>query len=355
MKKILLIIVSFILGISSMTVYAESGINGDLSDKIVICDVNIEFLPDDSLNEIGTMSIKKSLIINGEYNNLYPTFDNSAIAIENVKNKYEELLSLVAEKYSLSELSDDNWEDYLEVFTLYEADEEYQKEKSDILRFFDIYENNDCNNQILQIVNNFDNELYDELAMLLPYSSPYYKQYELLQSQISLLSSFDVDAAVDYAVTYATDPNISEYAYLGGSDCTNFASQILENGGYSQNRTGIKYLGWWHTKDGNNHTHSNSWTSANYFAKYMGITSQTETHFDLSEIVNRGDFIALDISGDGSWNHIGFVVLKDDYIGSYGYYDYLVAQHSSNYLAWTSSDKNGWDEQENCLYGVIRK
>ena len=48
---------------------------------------------------------------------------------------------------------------------------------------------------------------------------------------------------------------------------------------------------------------------------------------------------------DGDWNHVGFVVQVDDYLTN-GYYDYFVAQHSGNYLAWTSSDTNGWENDE---------
>lgn len=72
--------------------------------------------------------------------------------------------------------------------------------------------------------------------------------------------------------------------------------------------------------------------------------------------MQAGDFILEDMYDDGDWNHVGFVVQVDDYLTN-GYYDYFVAQHSGNYLAWTSSDTNGWenDEAEGDKYGIIRK
>lgn len=39
------------------------------------------------------------------------------------------------------------------------------------------------------------------------------------------------------------------------------------------------------------------------------------------------------------------------------YYDYKVAQHTSNYHAWTSSSTNGWEnlEDNGYTYGIIRR
>ena len=46
---------------------------------------------------------------------------------------------------------------------------------------------------------------------------------------------------------------------------------------------------------------------------------------------------------------------SDNYLTN-GYYDYFVAQHSDDYLAWTSTDVNGWENQESegNRYGRIR-
>ena len=67
------------------------------------------------------------------------------------------------------------------------------------------------------------------------------------------------------------------------------------------------------------------------------------------------DFICLDIYNDLDWDHVGFVVEVDNYLTD-GYYDYRVAQHSDNYLAWTSSDINNWEQYAGySTYGIIRK
>ena len=67
--------------------------------------------------------------------------------------------------------------------------------------------------------------------------------------------------------------------------------------------------------------HSISWIRANTFAKYMGfVTDRKTTQLN-------------------------------------GYYDYRVAQHTSNYHEWTSSSKNGWENvgKDGGTYGRVRR
>lgn len=52
-----------------------------------------------------------------------------------------------------------------------------------------------------------------------------------------------------------------------------------------------------------------------------------------------------------------FVVEADNYKANYFgkiYYDYKVAQHTSDYLEWTSSSKNGW-ENVGGRYAIVRQ
>ena len=61
---------------------------------------------------------------------------------------------------------------------------------------------------------------------------------------------------------------------------------------------------------------------------------------------------------DGDWDHVGFITQKDSsYSSTLGYYDYTVAQHTTNYVAKASTSTNNWDTLESSStsykYGVI--
>jgi hypothetical protein len=88
----------------------------------------------------------------------------------------------------------------------------------------------------------------------------------------------------------------------------------------------------------------------------MGVVLTRQNHRDFSAHVYKGNFIAADWTNDGDWEHMGFVTADDNYIGSYGYYDYKIAQHTSNYHAWTSSSTNNWEYVgvDGGKYGRIR-
>ena len=190
--------------------------------------------------------------------------------------------------------------------------------------------------------------------MLLPYNSPYVKRCNEISLCSVDFSNYNISSAVIYAKGYSTRRNTWDYQDYGGQDCTNFASQIMEHAGVPQEKSIFSSVGWWHEYEGY-HVNSKSWSSADYFARYMGIDYSTTSHYNFSVNLRAGDFIALDISNDGSWNHIGFVCESDNYLTN-GYYDYFVAQHSDDYLAWTSTDENGWENQESegNRYGRIR-
>ncbi|MCI5825752.1 MAG: amidase domain-containing protein, partial [Arcanobacterium sp.] len=140
------------------------------------------------------------------------------------------------------------------------------------------------------------------------------------------------------------------FYYFRNGDCANFISQILEAGGVKQIYFSDPAKGWWHTTGnphfpiiGSEHRHSESWSMADTFARYMGVSFTTTNHLAFSTRVNKGSIIGLDFEKDGDWDHLGFVVDSERYKGSYGFYDYKVAQHTSNYLAWASTSINNWD------------
>lgn len=66
--------------------YIVTPANAEMTtDNVIVKDENIRFESPDILADIGTVSIKYSIIIDQEQNNLYPTFDNSEAALQNFK------------------------------------------------------------------------------------------------------------------------------------------------------------------------------------------------------------------------------------------------------------------------------
>lgn len=76
----------------------------------------------------------------------------------------------------------------------------------------------------------------------------------------------------------------------------------------------------------------------------IGVRYSTTSNLSFSANLTNGCFIVADFENDGDWDHCGFVTQSDSYKGSYGYYDYKVAQHTSDYLGWASLDKNNWEK-----------
>ncbi|MDO5401990.1 MAG: amidase domain-containing protein [Eubacteriales bacterium] len=326
------------------------------------------------LEGIGTIVDGGSIEINGTENALFIEFDDQSLAIVDLKNKVPTLLNEISRIYDLEELSDSNWRKYQESMNLIldsnMNESEYNESSSDvkILRaFFDIYENKSQNEIILSYVNNIKNaraldalEQTENLALLLPYTDPFVE--ERMINKKNTRASINVSAAISYAERYATEINYSDYDYFS-SDCTNFVSQVLENAGVSQVVYNSENSGWWHKVTpgywgiGDLHQHSISWIRADTFARYMGYSHVTYSNWNFSSNVQTGDFAALDFTRDGSWDHMGFVTNVDNYVGSYGYYDYKIAQHTSNYHDWASHDACGWENVglEGGNYAIVRR
>lgn len=314
-----------------------------------------------ALSDVSRVISGGTITINGNDNSLYRVFESQQEAIADIKTKIPNLLNTLAEEYSLSELSDSNWGEYRDaMYMLFDSDNrpadynESNAEFSTLRAFFDIYENKEKNDKIIQlyessIASSAKNVLNQELGILLPYTEPL-AQETIEQIRISQSRApINVSDAIDYATEYATSPNTPTYYYFSNGDCTNFISQILENAGVDQVVYDSEYSGWWHKRTsgflgiGYTHTHSRSWTMADTFCRYMGVCYTTTSNGSFAANIQAGSIIAADFESDGDWDHMGFVTQRDNYIGSYGYYDYKVAQHTSNYHAWASLSTNGWD------------
>lgn len=313
----------------------------------------------------------ETVFINDMPNKLYITFESQSEAIESIKELIPELLLELASQYNLEELNNSNWIQYEDCMYQYREkcnDLSLLNQMDELVSFFDIYENYDKNIEIKALVDeyNVDNteEIAEKLALLLPYYTTFVKDY--FGDIQSARSSFNINAAINYAVKHATDYNYLEYGYLGTRDCTNFVSQILENGGVEQDVNDSVYSGWWHINHGYENQYSRSWTIADTFARYMGVGFTTHDNFDFSVNIQRGDFVALDIRNEGDWGHMGFVT-NVDFMYEDGYHyqenetgkylDYKIAQHSDNYNAWASEEVNHWDEYEakGARYGRVRR
>lgn len=344
-----------------------------------------------SLSDFGTVSVKQCLQLNGKEYPLYCTFDDVDSAITAFEQCAESLLAFLKSAYNLSDFSSQTVNEYyaatIQMLDSQQKPEWYTDSAPSLTKFFafyDIYENNEKNGEIADYVlacsSNYrsrssisttNNNVVDSMLMLLPYNSAAAivrdnsaADKAALDTYATRASSFNISAAVTYAENRATLPNTLEYEYLYiAGDCANFASQILEKGGVAQVVTNSITTGWWHKTSISEpngitvHTRSNSWVGADAFFKYHAVSLYTTSnHYNFSNNIEKGDFVALDFTKDGDWDHIGFVTDTKATTGTLGYFDYEIAQHTTNYLAWASSSTNNWDlgEDNGYRYGRIR-
>jgi len=358
------------------------------------------------LDELGEIVTNDYVIINGDVNLIYPYFKDLDIALANAKNRYSEIITTLKLKYHLGELSETNLTQYLDAISEYRTefglDFSYQLDICKFESFINISANSIKNANLKYLLQEKSGiksgfRTYSSLFIsesvldLLPYYSTANKKmaeiindkkekigYFLSTAQVpetsvriiqpmTMLTSTQLTNAINYASTYAVNYNTVTY-YSFSADCTNFASQILENAGIGQvNYYPDEYSGWWHYVyyflGIKIHKHSRSWAGADTFTRYMGRSNtrviSSNYAFELfTTDISAGDFIAADWENDGSWNHIGFVAYKSSFKNTYNgmyYYDFKVAQHTNDYYAWTSSTTNGWDATDGRVYAIVRK
>lgn len=358
-----------------MLAFADAGVNEGDCLNIENCEIQSVSKKFDSVEELdglGSISIKQKLTDGQNSWYLLPTFDDREEALLVVKKETPSVLSLLSERYGIGEFSSSTWENYRSaIYKMYAEKDcpnwyvEGNEEISKLEAFFDIYENDEDNEEIEEAVNSArvssfskdeeDSMLEEEIFQMLP------DQEVLLDAEDEHdelgdkarssrgRADFSVSKGVAYAKKYADGKNVPKYAYFSwpfGGDCTNFASQILEAGGVKQVKNSSALKGWWHKSKNGAHSHSDSWIKARTFAKYMGVSYSTTSHKAFSKKLRKGDFIAFDKTGDGNYDHLGFVTATSTKTYK-GANDYQVAQHGSDYLAWMSSDKNGWEKIEN--------
>lgn len=350
-----------------------------------------EAIPFDSaaVSEFGSASVKTSVMINGEENYLYPTFDDIDKSIAKLEEIAPNYCALVSDAATLKEAYGSDYEGILTAsFESFDNTDtmsvpadgndsvSYQnissEEEHAFNAFWDIYENEAKNNEILRILATESKENMEELAYLLPYNSPYVQEYFSSLNSVRPMAAqaFNKTLGIAYAKQYATVPNTSEYGTATDrlyrvADCTNFVSQILVAGGVSMHDSyPDETQGWWHrrlqTQHGSSyvwtHKYSATWVGADRFVRFMGTSGNEYNRFPtFAAKVVAGDFIALDSDNDKDWDHMGFVCETGKYVTTEGvtYRDFLVAQHTNNYCDWVSSSVNHWETYVH--YAIVRR
>lgn len=335
-------------------------------------------------SEVGKVVFSKSLQAGGKDIELYCTYSDKDAVLEEINEKYYDTVQFIKENYGMKEdLNNNNWKDYRNAMInvsvdFPNVDKLVLYSIANIDGIFDIYENDEVNDQIKSLVTQYNktarfdinkiNSVKEELDSIIPnYSDNFGIINNMVQPMVG--SSLNVAKASEYANRHATNRNSAYYSFSNG-DCTNFMSQILEYSGVRQVVYDSEHSGWWHKTSTNwlgwvTHTHSRSWTMADTFSRYMGVTVKTTDISAWANGLREGDFIALDKTNDGSWDHMGYVTAKsttsyamvEDPIRGlcFDIPDVKVAQHTSDYNAWLSSSTNGWETYyTKAAFGRIR-
>ena len=309
----------------------------------------------DLLTQFGNL-IQETLEYDGQILKLYPVFENKISAWESfiISCSYE--VCALKEQYNLQDISVENCGTYfscaLEQNELYEG-------MSQVVAFLDVFKTYAKNERIKAII--LENPLPDDevrmkLALLLPYGNPF---QALVQENTRSWSTTD---AVSYAEQYAVVPNILSYTYMPTGDCANFASQIRHAGGIN-----MSYV--WHYYSSSDYT--DTWTYADDFIKRLTPRHAASHDFrTLTIYAHVGDFIAYDATGNGDYDHVGFVTQRDTYSYSYevikngvslgfiNYFNMKIAQHTTNYHRWVAANNNNWDAMyftnSSCMFIAVQ-
>ena len=403
-----LMLILYVFGVSTF-VYADSSI-----DNARHLDITIEQISknahnlDDELFLIGAVKECKIVTLNNQKYSTFPQFEDAIVANDNIHKMCNTIISDMAKEYDLLPFSVGTWSDYYSAIAKYEdyVDRQYYKGEIDnnefiekeseidtIYNYFDIAENELENKRIVAICKTLNNRVIDsdmtiwgleQLELALPYSESI-NNIKLTadgNEEITAVGNnkFDVDLGVTYAKKYGAAPNQYDYGFCDSGDCTNFTSQIKNNGGVPLYKKYNENGAWSYYKHvaGNKRQlyYSVNWCRAKAFAKYFGIKSKYKKGkgenkykgFErLSKAVKRGSFIGFDKTGDGDIDHNAFVTAlyhknektrrKISYEGV-TYLDFKISQHSKNYHDWVSSDKVGWKslpgKNSNVVYAIIK-
>lgn len=274
----------------------------------------------------GKVKTNGSIPVGSKEISLLVTFESQEDALINFKQMYNEQLSLMKEKETLQELSDENYNEYYSL--LRTNGEKYfpSDELNAIYGFFDIYENNN-HNQIIKenaMKLNFRSTL-EERGELLEQIDSLSPDYNERVSQVASaryvthLSQINVSAATSYARTYGPAGKYNRsYTYYEKADCTNFASQIAYASGLRQGTSWKPYTG--------------PWINANSFSALWGKKGKATKWSAFVSTLKPGNFIGADFSGDGVMDHLAYITAN----GSTSTVK-EIAQHTKDYVSMSNN------------------
>ena len=313
-------------------------------------------------NTYGEVYLPDNIEYNGTEISMFCEFVNADEVLNAFNSKYSDILSYLNDNYNTPlVITYQNATEAYEILNSFREDLVGNNNYTNVIKFLKIYKNKERNIKIKELIDEFDQytttdqilEHKMRINAILPIYSEkfeinYYVPGNLMRKPTD---GMNISQAVNYAATYAESPN-PNYAYISGADCTNFVSQILDNSGVSQVIGVTQSFGWWHTNLLGKHVHSYTWTQANAFVNYWDLTYATNDFGAFSRNVQRGDVIGVDEHDTGEINHLGFVTIRSTIEKTHTkkngnvitYYDFKVAQHTSNYNKWVAVDDNHWEE-----------
>ncbi|MEA4922133.1 MAG: amidase domain-containing protein [Eubacteriaceae bacterium] len=391
-------------------------------EEAQLTDKSIEqkFETSKEMDGLGNVKYHDAIEIYGDEYKLFPTFDNVNYSLNQITKRCTSILTDMQNRYSIGPFNSTTVQNYIIYFWRYiqELDDEgdfSQNKKDEILlfsNFIDIFENEDANNEIISLIGTLNNESlsYDyrvsaveELTAMVPYNTGAREGIGILQESVDnitiednenalLLSTaipssatvesyvgnkkFNVTKGVAYADKYATSGNVNKYSACR-NDCTNFTSQIKHEGGVPTYKK-FSQDGAWTYKVIHNTVYPTleytpRWCNSNKFGTFFGVKSKYsaksygskyKAFVNFAAAIKKGSFISIDGTGDGSWDHSGFVShvfhkgdnsRKSISYHGYKYKDFKVAQHSKNYNRWASDSNNDWEVQgSSVVYAIIK-
>lgn len=170
--------------------------------------------------------------------------------------------------------------------------------------------------------------------------------------------TYSGNAAASYADSYALNPN-SNYL-LESSDCTNFVSQCLFNGGWSKVGTSVSDPNhWWYNNNGTSSTSDDTrnytWIRAQWLSNFVLYNSNPVRGTLLGEYpgnttiaypsgMTRGDLCFYDWTDNGEIDHASIYVADGTDPNGDHYTGRLVDQHTTNryHAIWSLSSYNTW-------------
>ncbi|MET0955896.1 MAG: amidase domain-containing protein [Cryobacterium sp.] len=112
----------------------------------------------------------------------------------------------------------------------------------------------------------------------------------------------NVQAQLDYALTYWSDYNTAEYGVVDGNDCVNFTSQSLVARGWAMDED------WYTSGTGSDFDFSSPWVSSTAFMNYLADSGRaTALTDDQRDQVKLGDVVQFDWDNSGDRDHTAIV------------------------------------------------